>query len=68
MKKIILEKFQYILQLNYSFYGGLLFSFNFDITMAYFLSPHFLFSMCDKYSVIIEKSTMSPFLNIKTHP
>jgi len=44
MKKIILEKFQCILQLNYSFYGGLFFNFNFDITMTHFSSPHFSFS------------------------
>jgi hypothetical protein len=39
--------------LNYSFDGGLLF--NFDITMTYFLNPHFSFSVCDKHSVIISK-------------
>ncbi len=45
MKKEILEKNQGILQLNYSFYGVLFFSFNFDITMTYFLSSQFSFSM-----------------------
>jgi hypothetical protein len=55
MKKYILEKFQCILQLNYSFYGGVFFNFNFDITMTFFLSPHFSFSMCDKHNVIISK-------------
>jgi hypothetical protein len=55
MKKYILENFQCILQLNYSFYGGLFFNFNFDITMTYFLSPHFSFLVCDKHSVIISK-------------
>jgi hypothetical protein len=49
-KQIILEKFQHLLQLNYSFYGGLFFNFNFDITMTYFLSPHFSFSVYDKHS------------------
>ncbi len=32
-----------------------IFNFDFDITMTYFLSPHFPFSMCDKHSVIISK-------------
>jgi hypothetical protein len=31
------------------------FKFNFNITMTYFLSPHFSFSMCDKHNVIISK-------------
>jgi hypothetical protein len=42
-KKIILEKFQGILQLNYSFYGGLFFSLNLDITMNFFESTFFIF-------------------------
>jgi hypothetical protein len=54
-KKIILEKFQCIVQLNYSFYGGLFLNFNSDITMTYFLSPQFSFYVCDKHSVIISK-------------
>jgi hypothetical protein len=41
--------------LNYSFNGGLLFNFNFDIIITFFLNPHFSFSVCDKYSVIISK-------------
>jgi hypothetical protein len=55
MKNIHIEKIQCILQLNYSFYGSLFFNFFFDITMTYFLSPHFSFSMCDKHNVIISK-------------
>ncbi len=51
----MLEKNQYILQLDYSFYCGLFLNFNFDITMTYFLNPHFSFSVCDKHSVIISK-------------
>jgi hypothetical protein len=39
MKKIILDKTQCILQLNYSFYGGLIFLENLDVTMTCFLSP-----------------------------
>jgi hypothetical protein len=44
--KIKLENFQCILQLNYSFYGGL---FYFILIYYYdiFLSPHFSFSMCE---------------------
>jgi hypothetical protein len=46
MKKTILEKIQCISQLDYSFYGGWFFYFNFDITMTYLLSPNFfIFSM-----------------------
>jgi hypothetical protein len=67
MKKYILEKFQCILQLDYSFYDGLFFNFNFDITMTYFLSPHFSFSMCDKHSVIISKAHNESIFK-KTHP
>jgi hypothetical protein len=33
-KKIILKKYQCIVQLNYWFYGGLFFNFNFDINMT----------------------------------
>jgi hypothetical protein len=55
MKKIVLEKIQCTLQLNYSFCGSTFFYFDFDITMKYFLSPHFSFSMCDKHNVIISK-------------
>ncbi len=54
MKKKLLENFEFILQLNYSFYCGLVFFQNFDITM-YFLSPHFSFFVCDKHNVIISK-------------
>jgi hypothetical protein len=54
-KKIILENFQCILQLNYSFYGGIFLNFNSDIIVTYFLNPQFSFSMCDKHSVIISK-------------
>ncbi len=54
-KIYILEKFQCSLQLNYSFYGGLFFNFNFEITMTYFLSPHFSFFVSDKHNVIISK-------------
>jgi hypothetical protein len=36
MKKIELENFQHILQLNYSFYGGLFFNSKFGITMTFF--------------------------------
>jgi len=54
MKKI-LEKFQCIVQLNYSFYGGLFLNLNFDITMTYFLNPQFSFFVCDKHSVTISK-------------
>ncbi len=32
-----------------------IFNFNFDITMTYFLSPHFSFSICDNHNVIISK-------------
>jgi hypothetical protein len=64
-KKIILEKFQCILQLNYLFYGGLFFIFYFDITMTYFLSPHFSFSMCDKDNVIISKVHNESILFLK---
>jgi hypothetical protein len=35
-EKKLLEKFQCIIQLNYSFYGGLFFYFNFNITMTFF--------------------------------
>jgi hypothetical protein len=55
MKKIELENFQHILQLNYSFYGGLFFNSKFGITMTYFLSSQFSFFVCDKRSVIISK-------------
>jgi hypothetical protein len=65
MKKIILEKIQCILQLNYSFYGGLFFIFYFDITMTYFLSPQFSFFVCDKHSVIISKVHNESILFLK---
>jgi len=54
-----------MLQSNYSFYGGLFFNFNFDITMTYFLSPHFSFSMCDKHSVINSKVHNKSILEYK---
>jgi hypothetical protein len=54
-----------MLQSNYSFYGGLFFNFNFDITMTYFLSPHFSFSMCDKHSVINSKVHNESILEYK---
>jgi len=68
MKNYILENFQCILQLNYSFYGGLFFNFNFDIIMTYFLSPHFSFSMFDKHSVIVSKIHNESIIKKKTHP
>jgi hypothetical protein len=46
---------QCILQLDYSFYGGLFFNFNFDIIMTSFLNPQFSFSMCEKHNVVISK-------------
>jgi hypothetical protein len=54
MKKIELENFQHILQLNYSFYGGLFFNSKFGITMTFFWVHNFHF-LCDKRSVIISK-------------
>lgn len=40
-KNLVLGKFQCILHLNSSFKGGLVFNFNFETIMAYFLSSHF---------------------------
>jgi hypothetical protein len=45
-----------------------IFIFNFDITMTYFLNPHFSFSMCDKHSVVISKTHNESILFLKTHP
>jgi hypothetical protein len=61
----MLEKYQCILQLNYSFYGGLFFNLNFDITMTYFLRAHFSFFVCDKHSVIISKVYNESILFLK---
>jgi hypothetical protein len=58
----ILENFQCILQLNYSFYGGLFIYFTFDITMTYFLSPHFSFYVWNIVSWF-QKSIMNPFFS-----
>jgi hypothetical protein len=57
-----------MLQLNYSFYGGQFFNFNFDITMTYFLSPHFSFFVCDKHSVIISKVHNESIFFLEIHP
>jgi hypothetical protein len=65
IKKIKLEKLECILKLNYSFYGGLFFNFNFYITMTYFLSPHFSFFLCHKHSVIILKAHNESILFLK---
>jgi hypothetical protein len=54
-KNIILENFQCILQLKYSFYDGLFSNLKFDITMTSFFNPNFPFSVCDKHSVSISK-------------
>jgi hypothetical protein len=53
MKKIILEKFQCILQLNYSFYDVLFSNFNIDITMNIFWVHIFSFSVYDKHRLVI---------------
>jgi hypothetical protein len=47
-----------ILQLNYSFYGVL-----FDITMTYFLSPHFFFLCVTNIVSSFQKYTMNPFFS-----
>jgi hypothetical protein len=64
MKKIILEKIECTLKLNYSFNGGLFFNFSFDI-IVYFLCPRFSFFVCDKHSVIISKVRHESILFLK---
>jgi hypothetical protein len=39
----------------FSFDDVLFFNFYFDITLTYFLNPHFSFFLCDKHSVVISK-------------
>ncbi len=46
-------------------YGGVFLNLNVDITMTYFLSPHFSFSMCDKHKVIISKVHNESILLLK---
>jgi len=64
----ILENFQYILQLNYSLYGGLFFNFNFDITMTFFKVHNFIFLCVTNIVSSFQKSTMNPFKKKKTRP
>jgi hypothetical protein len=40
---------------NFSFDDVLFLNFYFDITLTYFLSSHFSFSLCGKHSVAISK-------------
>jgi hypothetical protein len=40
---------------NSSFDDALFFKFYFDITLTYFLSPHFSFFVCDRGNVVILK-------------
>ncbi len=42
-----------------------IFIFIFDITMTYFLSPHFSFFVCDKHNVIISKVHNESILFLK---
>jgi len=51
----ILRKFQCASLINFSFDDVLFFIFYFDITLMYFLNPHFSFSPCDKHNVVILK-------------
>jgi len=54
-KKFGLGKFEYIILLNSSFDVGLFFNFNFEITMTYFLNPHFIFYMRERCNINISK-------------
>jgi hypothetical protein len=53
LEKLILRKFQCISLIDSSFDDILFFYFYFDITLMYFLSPHFSFSLCDRLNVVI---------------
>jgi hypothetical protein len=41
--------------INSSFHNLFIFNFSFNVTVTYFLSPHFSFFLFDKHNVIISK-------------
>jgi hypothetical protein len=68
MKKNYIGKISMHLTIKLFILWWLFFNFNFDITMTYFLSPHFSFFVCDKHSVIISKVHNESNFFIETHP
>jgi hypothetical protein len=51
----MLRKLQCTSLINFSFDEVLFLNFYFDITLTYFLNPHFSFFVCDKCSIVISK-------------